>query len=77
MTHYIALMVGKVFHNGLKITAANSVHITAAGFLQLENLFHYLRLARATRRGSEIRSRNMRGSLCARRLRKIRFQNHA
>jgi hypothetical protein len=46
-----------------KVTAANSAHITAAGDLQLENLFHYLRLARTTRRGSEIRSRNMRGSL--------------
>jgi len=43
--------------------AYNIAHITAAGDLRLENLFHYLRLARATRRGTENRSRNMRGSL--------------
>ena len=44
-------------------TAANIAHITAAGDLVLEKLFHYLRLARATRRGTENRSRHKRGSL--------------
>jgi len=48
-----------------KQPAPNNAHITAAGDLRLENLFHYLRLARATRRGTENRSRNMRGSLAA------------
>ena len=38
-------------------------HMSAAGDPRLENLFHYLRLARATGRGREIRSRHMRGAV--------------